>query len=547
MKKVLSLLLIILTLLSVTACGMIDDVINPHDCENVCTECGKCINADCQEDACADKCGGHHKCESVCAECSKCTDTTCTEYACTDKCGGHHKCESVCKECGKCTDTTCTEEACKDKCGGHHKCESVCEECNKCTDATCTEEACADKCGGHKEEVPDFPSGDYIVEDKAVVDLGNAVLNVEGKAFIKGNFDDLIKVAITTLEKVTGNKFINGKGYADYYPDGKIHINVRRETMYAEQDWYQGDPYNDYGSAYAGPYEHVVLTPGYTMSDNYTIIHELGHILMVKQTNTYYCTVLDEGYTEYSSYLVLQELEKENPAYRIDFKPSEYLMMNLRVHDYSKLYEHPIEYWFDNTFEHAANGNYAVGFRFMWYLDAVYGSYTKWLDVIDSMYDPINDDGYSLTADQKAKALKAAYGDDVMDGFYPWLKKNVNIFKAPDYTDYTKLSGAINIYPTFDAIKARIVLERIEYTDLYINLEQARYYLEEYKNFDSSNLILKVSKSDGKVPTVNLYKADGSFVTVKGNNPISLDGISYIKLVGTGKAARIEISGFTPR
>ena len=60
-----------------------------------------------------------------------------------------HECESVCEECGKCTDAECTEDVCADKCAGHHKCESVCEVCGKCTDAECTEDVCADKCAGH--------------------------------------------------------------------------------------------------------------------------------------------------------------------------------------------------------------------------------------------------------------------------------------------------------------------------------------------------------------------------------------------------------------
>ncbi len=630
MKKVLSLLLIILTILTVTACGMIDDVINPHDCENVCAECGKCTNADCTEKTCADKCGGHHKCESVCEECNKCTDTTCNEYACTDKCGGHHECESVCeecnkctdatcpeyactdkcgghhkcesvciycgkcadtacaedacknkcgghhkcqsacKECSKCTDTACAEDACKDKCGGHHKCESACAECNKCTDTACTEDACKNKCKGHhkcesickycgkcadtdcKEKVCEikcdgsivFPSGDFIVNDKYKVTFGDIVLNVEDKAFIKGNLQDILTVAVDTLEKVTGHKFINGKNYSNHYYDQKVHYNVNRESLYANQDGYTGDPYNETGTAYAYFYEHAVLSPGDIMPGNFTIVHELAHVHMFKQTDESYCQLLTEGYAEYSTYLVLKTLEAENPAYRIEFKPSEYYFVNLKIDNYDKLYEHPIEYWFDNYFEYAFNGNYAVGFRFMWYLDTVYGSYTKWLDTIDDMYPGRPKDSEQATVDQQIEALKAAYGDDVLDGFYPWLKENEDIFEAPKALDYTKLSGAINIYPTFDGLGPRIVLENIEYTDLYINIDSARYYLEEYKNFDASKLTLFVT---GVVPTVELYKADGSFVTVKLNKPVSLKDISYIKLVGTGKAERIKIAGFTPK
>ena len=73
---------------------------DPHKCESVCSECGKCLDAECTEDACADKCLGHvvtpdHKCESVCPECGLCLDAECAESACANKCEGHKPAEST--------------------------------------------------------------------------------------------------------------------------------------------------------------------------------------------------------------------------------------------------------------------------------------------------------------------------------------------------------------------------------------------------------------------------------------------------------------------
>ena len=140
-----------------------------HECERKCPECGKCIDEDCTEGVCQDKCTEHgmiippHGCANVCPECGKCTNTACTESVCEDKCAGHtttpaHKCESECPECGKCLDKTCTEEACEEKCAGHvvvppHSCGSVCPECGKCTNAACDEDVCAEKCQGHEIEI----------------------------------------------------------------------------------------------------------------------------------------------------------------------------------------------------------------------------------------------------------------------------------------------------------------------------------------------------------------------------------------------------------
>ena len=61
----------------------------------------------------------------------------------------HTACDSICPECGLCMDSQCAEEFCAEKCQGHHTCESICPECGKCLDSECTDPACAEKCEGH--------------------------------------------------------------------------------------------------------------------------------------------------------------------------------------------------------------------------------------------------------------------------------------------------------------------------------------------------------------------------------------------------------------
>ena len=137
MNKILSGVVIFLILVAFLGIAFISGSMeSPHTCESVCSECGKCTDAECTETACADKCQGHqvtppvHICESKCAECGKCTDSACTESACADKCQGHqvtppvHTCEHICSECGKCTDLVCTESACTEKCDGHNSTDS---------------------------------------------------------------------------------------------------------------------------------------------------------------------------------------------------------------------------------------------------------------------------------------------------------------------------------------------------------------------------------------------------------------------------------------
>lgn len=157
-KIVAVMLLVFVLALSfvLTAC-----VTDEHQCTSKCPECGKCLNKECTQEACKEKCPGHeekpeHVCGHKCPTCGKCTDTTCTDPVCADKCPGHeptppaHECTSKCPVCGKCTNKDCTEEVCKDKCQGHendqHKCQHVCAACGGCYDETCTDPICATKC-----------------------------------------------------------------------------------------------------------------------------------------------------------------------------------------------------------------------------------------------------------------------------------------------------------------------------------------------------------------------------------------------------------------
>ena len=155
-----------------------------HTCESVCPECGKCTDADCTEEACADKCAGHtqapaHECESVCPECGKCLDEACTEEACEDKCPGHtvsgeHTCETPCRTCGMCKDEACTEEACKYKCPHTGYVDLICTTCGV-ADAECNGEACGGKCPGHEEYDKYIDYRKEVFKDKRALFIGDSI------------------------------------------------------------------------------------------------------------------------------------------------------------------------------------------------------------------------------------------------------------------------------------------------------------------------------------------------------------------------------------
>ena len=73
-----------------------------------------------------------------------------------------------------------------------------------------------------------------------------------------------------------------------------------------------------------------------------------------------------------------------------------------------------------------------------------------------------------------------------------------------------------------------------------VNLETAKLYLGEYKGMDISGVYLE---NPGGC-TVVCYRADGSYEVPTNETRISLEGISYIKLVGEGKLTQLRIKGF---
>ena len=143
-------------ILLVSCFGVLSACQPKHTCQNVCQDCGKCLNANCVEKACAIKCAGHHTCQNVCAKCGKCKNSECQESVCQDKCPrGHHECRSMCDTCSKCIDYFCPQPECVTKCDCPHTCESVCPTCNKCTDIYCKNPTCQQKC----DEAPMIGAG----------------------------------------------------------------------------------------------------------------------------------------------------------------------------------------------------------------------------------------------------------------------------------------------------------------------------------------------------------------------------------------------------
>lgn len=245
-KIVAVMLLVFVLALSfvLTAC-----VTDEHQCTSKCPECGKCLNKECTQEACKEKCPGHdetpgHVCGHKCPTCGKCTDATCTDPVCADKCPGHeptppaHECTSKCPVCGKCTNKDCTEEVCKDKCQGHendqHKCQHVCATCGGCYNETCTDPICATKCDcvSGLENAKEYLRSLYIdAKYEATSANYDVVDHVRVKEPHSGVMTDYVVTWTITIDPGTTAPATIAKG------EGKWTVTVSTEKFSTNQEY----------------------------------------------------------------------------------------------------------------------------------------------------------------------------------------------------------------------------------------------------------------------------------------------------------------------
>ena len=414
-----------------------------------------------------------------------------------------------------------------------------------CGNADCADAVCEEKCTGyHKEEPQSFRGGDFITEKNISVDTGTLVYDIGENVYVPGYLNEISEIMAAAMEKVCGLDF-DGAGYAKAsFPDGKVHLHISRDNLYVGQEWYSGLDTSEFGAASASEWQHVELSPGdLFIGNSYAAIHELSHMLMYRQSEWSHSTLLNEGFAEYNTYMTLLELENTNPEAAFCFDNSSKTIMNMLLmpQEYKQLYSQPLEYWLENTLE-CGNGNYTIGFRFMAYLHAVYGDYSRWITEFENTYCFAEHRGYSNKSEtsQQIEVLKACYGEDVLDNFYSWLKENQHLFEEYDYVRDLSTQSQLALYPSFDALESVVKMETAKYKDLYIDLQSAKAYLSEYKGIDISGLYLE-NKSGC---AIICYQADGSFTVPTNEKKIPLEGVSYIKLFGEGELSSLSIGGF---
>ena len=84
----------------------------------------------------------------------------------------------------------------------------------------------------------------------------------------------------------------------------------------------------------------------------------------------------------------------------------------------------------------------------MAYLDQAYGNYTAWMQALDQTAG-------GTRVEREVRALKASYGEGVLDGFYPWLAENRTQFYPRNMRAAGDLRGAerVTLYPSLNLVE----------------------------------------------------------------------------------------------
>jgi hypothetical protein len=274
------------------------------------------------------------------------------------------------------------------------------------------------------------------------------------------------------------------------------------------------------------------------------LVRVYGDVLEYNTSRWFWSYFSQGGLRAYITYKTRAYVEENCPQRLILTGSPNESFLDHSVYDYNALYRYPVEHWLENTFTEAANIDSSIGFRFMWYLEEVYGDYTRWLTEYEKS-KPSPRYFSTLSVSKEIQAYKKAYGDDVFDGFYPWLKERESFFDDVNSRQSMDLTNVEIIRPFPKCIFQDTLwnvnctaggIVDLRYNNMWVDIETGRQYLNVYKGLGTDGMILSLDCSTA----VELYDSEGRLVRTEGPAEeghalyIEMDGISFLKLVGDG-------------
>ena len=292
-----------------------------------------------------------------------------------------------------------------------------------------------------------------------------------------------------------------------------------------------------------GPYVIInhndfILSPGGAFS------HELAHCLDKQYSNAFLPTkTLSEGFATYVEFLTVQRIKETHyDLYAITG------LVDSVEEDVNQLGDKMYLYDFEEKLLHldrdelVGNSQYEVGSRFFSYLDHRYGDFCGWMNEYDLN---VGSSDERETLDGWKEAIKEYYNNpEVISEFYDYQRSFGNRlqtfctytevltyddFVDSDMTGITKYNFHFNLAYVPQAQGRFYVI----YKDLYVNLESARAMLNS-QHIQYSDIALKVNSNT----IIEFYDVNNNIIkTINSTpSPVSLGGVSYIKLVGSGYA-----------
>ena len=374
-----------------------------------------------------------------------------------------------------------------------------------------------------------FEKGIYYAED-TTEETEHFMINIEAGSYLVSDYKIIIEKIYDIEEKVTGLKFPTNK---------KIEFNI-----------YGG--MTSYGGGAAG---FVGISHGHLFtSPQSAFIHELVHALQLSQPSGYSpSSTIIEGFATYVQYLTAKEIYKNYPELcKYVCSPEAILSAEMSWGEGLYQYDFEEKVLVLERDEIIANSQYEAGGRFFAYLHHKFGDFSGW--ATDPRFNTKNLEAWKSFFKEYYKT------ESVFSDFYPYeqsFKDRYYSYCGVDYWLYTdyyhsqykphyfsydnlSLSNKFNYYLNLAYIKEGRAYRSILYKDLYINLESLNLQMNNY-GIQLSDIKMSIKHGaragiDGL--KVELYNAKGKLITEVSDTsePFSVDGVSFVKLVGTGYA-----------
>ena len=403
------------------------------------------------------------------------------------------------------------------------------------------------------ETPPAFVSG-FVTTSITYIECEYILYEIDADCYVVGDLVERTDKLCRAMEELTGLSFKN-----DAYGGKKILVRIDKQGRATEDAEHSSVlPHSIPGvvqSARGDQCMHYVYAcPGdLFVGDASSLHHELAHVLRFSQSDFEYNTVLEEGFAAFLEVKIGEYLEATDPefGYSLGYSgnvKSGYACTHHNIHD------NTLVYWFskDQKYYRSVSvlyDNYNFGYRLMTYLYEEHEDFASWCAYLDA-----SSGARALTPEEEVEILKACYGEDFEEKFYAWIEVHESDFRIEDIGhnlgvahsnsayDLTSVEK-INIYPQFpNYYVSQLCLSGYDakYKDLYINIAEAVRYLDEYKHRNTDDLTLVTSDA----VTIQLFDAEGHLLAQTNAREISLDGVSYIKLVGEGTICQLQIVGF---